>query len=44
VAYENLEELPFDMLERSFNRLREQIDVRDDFLVKRNGIGLLTTR
>lgn len=44
VAYENLEELPFEMLERSFNRLREQIDVRDDFLVKRNGIGLLATR
>ncbi len=41
LAYENLSELPFDMLERSFRRLREQIDTRDDFLVKRNEIGLL---
>ncbi len=42
VAYEDLHELPFDILEHSFNRLREQIDSRDDFFHKRNGIGLVT--
>lgn len=41
VAYEDMNELPFELLERSFTRLREQIDVRDEFLHKRANIGLL---
>jgi hypothetical protein len=38
VAYEDLTTLPLDVLERSFNSLKEQIDVRDDFLTRRSNI------
>jgi hypothetical protein len=34
VAYDDLNELTFDMLERSYERLRDQIDARDDFLTR----------
>jgi len=38
-AYDDLTELSLDMLERSFNGLKEQLDARDDFLTKRtNGV------
>lgn len=37
VAYEDLETLPLAVLEKSYNSLKEQIDVRDDFLTKRGG-------
>lgn len=40
VAYEDLEYLSLEVLERSFDCLREQIDARDDFLKKRFQIGL----
>lgn len=39
VAQDDMEELPLDMLENSFNSLREQIKLRDDFLVKRGAMG-----
>jgi hypothetical protein len=42
VAYEDLPELSYEILQRSFNRLRDQIDARDDFLIKRGSMGLLT--
>jgi hypothetical protein len=35
VAYEDLPELPLDILERSFNGLKEQIDAKEDFLSQR---------
>jgi DNA replication protein DnaC len=35
VAYDNATELPLNLLEESFKRLKEQIDARDDFLTKR---------
>jgi hypothetical protein len=38
VAYEDLTSLPLAVLERSYNSLKEQIDVRDDFLTKRGGM------
>ncbi|MFN8560471.1 MAG: hypothetical protein U0703_02285 [Anaerolineae bacterium] len=38
VAYEDLTTLPLDVLERSYNSLKEQIDVRDDFLTRRSNI------
>jgi SpoVK/Ycf46/Vps4 family AAA+-type ATPase len=38
VAYEDLTTLPLDVLERSFNSLKEQIDVRDDFLTRKSNI------
>ncbi len=39
VAYDNLDALTVEMLETSYQRLKEQIDARDDFLEKyrRNG-------
>ncbi len=38
VAYEDLNALPLAVLEKSYNSLKEQIDVRDDFLTKRGGM------
>lgn len=38
VAYEDLTTLPLGVLEGSFNSLKEQIDVRDDFLTRRSNI------
>ena len=38
VAYEDLTTLPLDVLERSYNSLKEQIDVRDDFLTRRSSM------
>lgn len=38
VAYDDLTELPYDVLERSFNGLKSQLDARDDFLKTRNGM------
>jgi hypothetical protein len=44
VAYEDLEKLPLATLEKSYNSLKEQIDVRDDFLTKRgSGISFFGT-
>lgn len=39
VAYDDLHDVSLEMLERSYNRLKEQIDARDNFLDKyrRNG-------
>jgi hypothetical protein len=39
VAQDDMEELPLHMLENSFDSLREQIKLRDDFLVKRGSMG-----
>ncbi len=39
VAYEDLDVLPLPLLEKSYNSLKEQIDVRDDFLTKRGSAG-----
>lgn len=39
VAYDDLPSLPAEVLERSFQRLREQIEARDDFLKNRGEIG-----
>ena len=39
VAQDDMEELPLHMLENSFDSLREQIKLRDDFLVKRGAMG-----
>lgn len=41
VAYDDLTTLPLPVLERSFDSLKEQIDVRDDFLTKRGGLSFL---
>ncbi len=41
VAYEDLDVLPLEVLERSYNSLKEQIDARDDFLTRRNNISFL---
>ncbi len=43
VAYDDLPELPLEMLTQSFERLQEQIKAKDDFLLKSNGrrVGLL---
>jgi len=42
VAYEDLPDLPVDLLETSFNKLRDQIDVKDDFLQRRSeAVGFL---
>lgn len=41
VAYDDLTTLPLAVLEKSYNSLREQIDVRDDFLTKRGGMSFL---
>ena len=38
VAYDDLTTLPMAVLEKSYNSLKEQIDVRDDFLTKRGGM------
>jgi hypothetical protein len=38
VAYEDLTTLPLPVLEKSFDSLKEQIDVRDDFLTKRGNL------
>lgn len=40
VAYDDLNHLPYDLLERSFNGLKAQLDARDDFLKQRNGNGM----
>jgi SpoVK/Ycf46/Vps4 family AAA+-type ATPase len=40
-AYDDREILSLELLESSYNRLREQIDERDEFLKRRNGFGLL---
>ena len=40
VAYDDLDHLPYDLLERSFNGLKAQLDARDDFLKARNGSGM----
>lgn len=37
MAYDDLTELPFEMLDKSFRGLKEQIEARDDFLNKRAG-------
>lgn len=34
VAYENMDTLPLDLLHRSFERLKDQIDARDEFVMK----------
>ena len=39
VAYEDIDTLPLALLEKSYNSLKEQIDVRDDFLTKRGSAG-----
>ncbi len=39
VAEGDMDVLPLDMLERSFDSLREQIKMRDDFLVRRGAMG-----
>jgi SpoVK/Ycf46/Vps4 family AAA+-type ATPase len=40
MAYDDLTELSYDLLERSFNGLKEQLEARDDFLKQRtNGNG-----
>jgi hypothetical protein len=42
MAYDDLAELSYAMLESSFRGLKDQIDARDDFLKKRNGsLGLV---
>jgi hypothetical protein len=41
VAYDDLSTLPLPVLEKSFDSLKEQIDVRDDFLTKRGGLSFL---
>ena len=38
VAYQDLDTLPLAVLEKSYNSLKEQIDVRDDFLTRRANI------
>jgi ATPase family associated with various cellular activities (AAA) len=35
LAYDDLTDLPYELLERSFTNLKEQIDARDDFLTHR---------
>ncbi len=40
-AYDDLNELSFDLLERSFNGLKTQLEARDDFLKQRGGSGML---
>ncbi|HVU12422.1 MAG TPA: hypothetical protein VHD90_14155, partial [Phototrophicaceae bacterium] len=40
VAYEDLNTLPLAVLEKSYNSLKEQIDVRDDFLTRRGSSGI----
>jgi hypothetical protein len=35
LAYEDLDDLSMDLLERSFKGLKDQIDARDDFLTQR---------
>ncbi|MEP7294199.1 MAG: hypothetical protein ABI835_20595, partial [Chloroflexota bacterium] len=35
VAFQDLDTLPLAVLEKSYNSLKEQIDVRDDFLTQR---------
>ncbi len=40
VAYDDLDHLPYDVLQRSFNGLKAQLDARDDFLKQRNGSGM----
>lgn len=44
VAYQDLDSLPLDLLERSFERLLDQITARDDFLTahRHNGFGFVT--
>src|SRR5690606_11008309 len=37
VAYDDLPDLPLDLLERSFTTLKEQIEARDDFLTQKSG-------
>ncbi len=39
VAYADGTELPLELLEESFRSLKDQIEARDDFLKKRNGMG-----
>lgn len=39
VARDDLPELTPDMLDNSFNNLRDQINMRDDFLVRKSGLG-----
>jgi hypothetical protein len=39
LAYDDLTELPYDLLERSFANLKDQIDARDDFLTNRAANG-----
>jgi hypothetical protein len=41
-AYDDRDILSLELLESSYQRLREQIDERDEFLKRRNGFGLLT--
>lgn len=44
VAYQGLDSLPLELLERSFERLLDQITARDDFLTahRQNGFGFVT--
>ncbi len=44
MAYQDLDHLPLDLLERSYNRLLDQITAKDDFLTeqRRNGFGFVT--
>ncbi|NWF69764.1 MAG: ATP-binding protein [Chloroflexi bacterium] len=39
LAYVEGEQLPLELLERSYKSLKEQIDARDDFLTRKGGIG-----
>jgi hypothetical protein len=39
VAYEDLSELSLELLQKSYNRLKEQIEARDDFLSQRLEMG-----
>ncbi|MBI1280981.1 MAG: AAA family ATPase [Anaerolineaceae bacterium] len=39
-AYDDLNELSYDLLQRSFNGLKAQLDARDDFLKQRSSNGM----
>jgi hypothetical protein len=39
IAYDDLTDLSAEILQESFDRLKEQIDVKDEFLKKRADIG-----
>lgn len=39
MAYDDMSDLPYELLERSFTNLKDQIDARDDFLTQRQANG-----